>query len=140
MIATYSDSAAVRRAIDANLARFAAAFKRGDANALRALYADDAVQLNPNLPAWEGAEAIRQGFTGFFHTMTVSEASFTTRDVLISGTMAVERGNYALRLVPRDGGPEVSDRGKYLTVWMRQQDGSWKIVRDISNPDPPAPR
>jgi len=34
----------------------------------------------------------------------------------------------------------MEDKGKYLTVWQRQGDGSWKVVRDINNADTqPAP-
>ena len=32
----------------------------------------------------------------------------------------------------------VKDKGKYLTVWKHQPDGTWKIVRDINNSDLPA--
>jgi ketosteroid isomerase-like protein len=35
-------------------------------------------------------------------------------------------------------GPEIKDKGKYLTAWQRQSDGGWKIVRDINNSDLPA--
>lgn len=28
--------------------------------------------------------------------------------------------------------------GKYLTVWRKQPDGSWKVAADIGNDDPPA--
>jgi ketosteroid isomerase-like protein len=27
------------------------------------------------------------------------------------------------------------DSGKYLTVWQKQADGGWKIIRDINNTD-----
>ena len=133
------DSATVRQAIDAAAARFTNAFKRGDADSLMTLYTSNAVQLNPNFPAWEGAAAIKQAFANFFNAMTVSDASFTTHDIVIAGNKAIERGSYAMRLKPKNGGAEVADRGKYVTTWERQPDGSWKIIRDISNTDGGAP-
>ena len=129
------DSATVRQAIDAMNARFTGAFKRGDADSLIALYTPNAVQLNPNFPASEGTAAIKQAFVSFFTTMTIADASFTTHDIIIAGNKAIERGSYALRLKPKNGGAEVADRGKYVTTWERQPDGSWKILRDISNTD-----
>lgn len=135
------DSATVRQAIDAVNVRFTSAFKHGDADSIIALYTNDAVQLNPNFPAWEGSAAIKQAFAGFFNAMTISDASFTTHDIVIAGNKAIERGSYALRLKPKNGGAEIADRGKYVTTWERQPDGSWKIIRDISNTDvaPAAP-
>lgn len=129
------DSATVRQAIDAVHLRFTSAFKRGDADSLIAFYTTNAVQLNPNFPAWEGAAAIKQAFAAFFSAMTVADASFTTHDIIIAGNKAIERGAYALRLKPKNGGAEIADRGKYVTTWERQPDGSWKIIRDISNTD-----
>jgi ketosteroid isomerase-like protein len=32
---------------------------------------------------------------------------------------------------------EVLATGKYVTVWRKQKDGSWKAVADIGNDDPP---
>ena len=129
------DSATVRQAIDVGVARFTSAFKHGDADSLIALYAPNAVQLNPNMPALEGPAAIKQAFTGFFSAMTVADMSLTTHDIIIAGNKAIERGSYAMRLKPKNGGAEIADRGKYVTTWERQPDGSWKIVRDITNTD-----
>lgn len=134
------DSATVRQAIDANLAQFADALKRGDAEGLAALYTEDGVQLNANLPPWEGNAAIKQAFTGFFSTVIITDAKFTTHDIIISGDHAIERGAYAVRLHPKSGaGNEVTDSGRYLAVWKRQADGSWKIARHVSSPNPAAP-
>jgi len=30
-----------------------------------------------------------------------------------------------------------ADKGKYVTVWKKQGDGSWKIYGDIGTPDLP---
>lgn len=29
-------------------------------------------------------------------------------------------------------------RGRYVTVWRKQDDGSWKVVMDLGNPTSPA--
>jgi len=29
------------------------------------------------------------------------------------------------------------ERGKYLTIWHKQADGTWKVVRDMFNSDLP---
>ena len=31
-------------------------------------------------------------------------------------------------------------RGKYVIVWKKQEDGQWKVVADIANPDAPPRR
>lgn len=36
------------------------------------------------------------------------------------------------------GGKATLDKGKFLTVWKKQADGSWKIIRDMYNSDLPA--
>jgi ketosteroid isomerase-like protein len=34
-------------------------------------------------------------------------------------------------------GKTVSDKGKYVTVWKKQKDSSWKVLLDIFNSDLP---
>ena len=36
------------------------------------------------------------------------------------------------------GAAAVSEKGKYVEVWRKQPDGSWKIKWDIFNSDVPA--
>ena len=130
------DSASVRRTIDDNNARYIAALKQGDAAALAAFYTSDGVVMNPNMPAWRGADGMRQGFAGFLTRFAVIDAKLATQDVIITPWYAIERGTYQWTLHPKTGaGPDVSDNGKYLTVWELQDDGSWKISRDINNSD-----
>jgi ketosteroid isomerase-like protein len=38
---------------------------------------------------------------------------------------------------PQAGGPEAAINGKYLTVFKKQSDGSWKIYRDCFNSNTP---
>lgn len=136
----FPDSATVWHTIgDAN-ARFAAAFKRGDAATMAANYADDAVVMMDQGPALEGNAAIKQGFAQFVGEDSVTNVALSTHDILLLPYTAIERGGYELTS-HRKSTPaaETTVKGKYITVWQQQADGSWKIVRDISNSDnPPA--
>ena len=130
-------TAAVKAAIEAANGRFLDAFKRGDKTGLIANYADDAIVMMPNEEAWRGRDGVDKGFSGFLSQMSFKDGATTTADVMVAGDLAVETGTFAWTLQPKSG-PEVKDKGKYLTVWKRQADGGWKIVRDINNTDLPA--
>ena len=130
------DSAAVRQAIDSAYVRYNAALKSGDAAAIAQMYTDDAIVMAPNFPAWQGRAAVNAGFAGFFGQFAITDVRLATRDVIVSGALAIEQGTYEWTLHPKTGA-DIKDNGKYLTVWQRQTDGSWKIVRDINNSDRP---
>ena len=53
------------------------------------------------------------------------------------GDLGYTVGTYVLTLHDPKGEP-VTDRGKYVTVWKKQADGSWKVAADIFNSDLPA--
>lgn len=132
------DSATVWRAIAEGNARFSDSFTHGDAAGLAAHYADGAVVMLANGPAWDGTAAIKQGFTDLLANVSVPKVQLTTHDIVIDWGNAIERGTYEMTIHPRSGtGTDVSDKGKYITVWERQPDGTWKIIRDISNSDHP---
>jgi len=135
--AMVSDEGAVRRAIDSANAEFLAALGRHDTSAAVANYAPDAVVMFPNEGAWRGADAVRKGFAGFLSQVAVKDGHATTDDLMVSGDLALETGHYEWTLVPK-GGKAFTDKGKYLTAWKRQPNGTRKIVRDINNSDLPA--
>jgi uncharacterized protein (TIGR02246 family) len=137
--ATASDAGAVREAIDAANDRFVDAVKRGDTTAMAANYTDDAVVMSPGAEAWRGRDAVRKGFAGMVAQMPIKDMSLRIDDVMVGGDLAVETGTYEMTVQPQ-GGREMKDKGKYLVVWKRQADGSWKIARDIFNSDAPPPK
>ena len=92
--------------------------------------------MMPNEEAWRGRDGIDRGFSGFLSQMSFKDGTATLTDVMVAGELAVETGTFAWTLQSKSG-QEVKDRGKYLTVWKRQTDGTWKIVRDINNTDLP---
>jgi uncharacterized protein (TIGR02246 family) len=128
--------ATVKTAIEAANARFLDALKRADKAGVIANYADDAVLMMPNEEAWRGREGLDRGFSAFLDQVSVKDGAAITTDVMLAGDLAVETGTFAWTLQTK-AGQEIKDKGKYLTVWKRQSDGSWKVLRDINNSDLP---
>lgn len=134
---TPRDAAAVQTTLDSSLAHFRTAMLAGDAEGMASIFADDAILLMPNTPAISGKPAIVETNRQMLSALDVTDASFRTTDLLLSGDHAIETGVYTMAMVP-SGGTAVSDTGKYVTVWSRQPGGGWKIVRDIMNSSLPA--
>ena len=53
------------------------------------------------------------------------------------GDLGYTHGTFESRFPGPDGEVTVTT-GKYLTVWRKHPDGSWKVEADIGNDDPPA--
>jgi len=102
-------------------------------------YADDAVLFWPGAPMVTGRAAIRQ-FMQVFLSMPASSLSFETSRVEVSraGDLAYSYGTNKVTLVDPNG-KRMKDWGKYLTVYRKQPDGTWKVVADMGNTDLPAP-
>ena len=120
-----------RVAIEAANAKFSQAFARGDANALAAMYTSDAIAFPPDSEMIRGNEAI-----GAFWKATrdggVQSAALTTDDVGRTGDIAYEAGKVSLTIQVVGNEPTTA-AAKYVVVWKRQPDGSWKLHRDIWN-------
>jgi uncharacterized protein (TIGR02246 family) len=132
-----ADPAAVRQAIEAaNTKQFAAA-RQSDTAGMAANYTADAILMMPNEKVARGHDEIAKAFAGMFSQATLKDPKLVTTDLIVNGDLAIETGTYDWTVQPKKG-KAVHDVGKYLTVWKRQPDGSWKIIRDIGNADPPA--
>ena len=130
---TRADSEAIDRVRDAHIA----ALNRGDAAAFAAVFSEDAVQMPPNEPANVGTGAILRWAQGLLSHFGV-QFSLSVEEVRAAGDWAFERGAYTILLSPKGGGA-LQDVGKYITIYQRQPDGSWKTARDIWNSNSPSP-
>ena len=132
------DTVAARAAIDAGNARWIAAFRRADAPAVAALFADDAVQFRRSGAVVRGRDAIRSGFATLFRDNGWAEATITTANVWLVDERAYETGKFSFMFHPA-GKPPATSTGRYVTIWSRQADGSWSIVVDFGVPSDTAP-
>jgi ketosteroid isomerase-like protein/quercetin dioxygenase-like cupin family protein len=104
-----------------------------DVDKFASYYAPDANMYAPNMPLVSGAAKIRETFAemakapGFSLHWTASKA-----EVSASGDLGYTTGTYQMSM---NG---ATDKGKFVTTWKKQSDGSWKVVEDIINSDLPA--
>ncbi|MFQ5674847.1 MAG: YybH family protein, partial [bacterium] len=130
------DAATLRTAIDAQNAKFTAAYNRGDAAGVAALYTLNARSMPPNSETAQGREAIR-GSVEKDMQMGAKDLSLTTVSLEGRGDTAYEVGTYTIKLQPK-GQAAVTDSGKYLAVWKQDSHGTWKLRTDIWNSSLPA--
>jgi uncharacterized protein (TIGR02246 family) len=121
-----ADSAAVRAASDA----FAAAALANDVPALAAMWSDDAVFVNVGMPTIRGKASIDSLIQSMHSAARVTELTVQIDELAVSGDAAYLLGTYSETLTPTSG-PAQRVTGRYLHVWRRQPDGSWKLARAI---------
>lgn len=101
----------------------------------RDYYSDDAMVLPPNAPAVTGHGAIEAMFKTF---PPITAFELRTEEVEGTAELAYVRGRYTMTMSP-PGAPAIADSGKFLEIWRRQSDGSWKSLRDMFSSDIPLP-
>lgn len=134
------DTAAIETELRNGVRSWLASYNAGDADAIAARYADDAVVMAPGAPAAVGREAIRamiaeQSAGTKAAGITLAAVDGDTVGISSAGDMAWHSGAYTVS----DATGAVIDSGNYMEV-QKNVDGKWLIVRDIWNSDrPPAP-
>lgn len=127
--------ASARSDIDAANAAWFPAMQRHDADAVAAAYADSGLFIAGNGTVTRGRDAIARMYTARFMSMRAIRAGGVIQDGLtvLGPTRIAEWGHGWLELAPeREGNPPVRNEGTYLTVWQREADGHWRIVRNMS--------
>ncbi len=116
--------------------RYVEPFRAADLERWLQVFADDAVALHNRRPADEGKDAIRAFGTLVFDTFQAARFDVEVQGVRLQGDTATTWGTYASHLKFRATGEDAPwgpERGKFLFVWQRAEDGVWKIVFDMGN-------
>ena len=109
-----------------------------DADKFASYYSNDASLLLPNAPIINGRENIK----GALKTM-LADPNFaltfqsTRAEASKGGDFVYTVGTYSMTLSRPSDKTAVTDKGKYLTVFEKQPDGSWKAVADMISSDMP---
>ena len=130
------DEQAIRQA-DAEMLK---ALQKKDLNHLMSFYADDASFFPVEEPIATGKPSIRATWARYLAIPGFSNPGWQITKVEVSraGDLAYAQGTYETSLEDPQGKSAI-ERGKWVDVWKKQTDGTWKIVADISNTDSEPP-
>ena len=125
------DTAQIRKSIEEVNAKYSEAIKEGNLAGAVAGYTDDATMVPPDGGLIKGRKAIEEYYRTLFQ-MGMKEVVLTTVEVEGSGGTVYEIGKTRVRIQP-EGQQAIQDSSKYLVIWKRQADGTWKVHVDIWN-------
>lgn len=107
-----------------------------DWNSIMSLYTDDVISLPSYEPMLIGKDAIlKSGIESQEAGFRINEMTLNTMEVYSSGNLAYEIGTFTINMTMPGMSETWDDNGKYLTVWEKQNDGSWKIKVETWNTD-----
>jgi ketosteroid isomerase-like protein len=114
---------------DKDFAKAAAA--RG-AEGFLSFFAEDGTILPKDGAPLKGKAALGEAFRKTWAQPGYSLAWMPLRAELArSGEIGYTYGTYERKR--RAGGKPVIETGKYVTIWRKQEDGTWKVILDMGN-------
>jgi len=117
--------------------RFAQSVAQGGGKAFATWFADDAVVLNNGKPAILGRGNIASQ-TNWDPKLYQLIWTPQGAQMLPSNDAGFTWGHYEGHAKDRNGQPIVTT-GRYITLWKKTSDGSWKVTMDASADEPPNP-
>jgi ketosteroid isomerase-like protein len=121
----------IKPAIEALHQKFKEASTKADTIAFASLYHSQGTVFPPNFETVSTPGKIVSFLNGFFKA-GVTEISLYTSEVWGDPEDVVVSGNYEVK--GKDG--VTMDKGKYIEIW-KQENGEWKLFRDIWNTSMP---
>ena len=126
--------AQAKRAIDKGNAQWIEAWEKGNPEMIAALFTGDAVMLSQGGKVFKGRQQILERQKGAMQSVTRPiKVSVVTVRIWLDGNTAYETGKYKYEYAEK--GKPITEEGRYVTMWKRQSDGSWKLSMDMAVPE-----
>src|SRR5271155_3640340 len=112
-------------------------YNSADPDRVLSVFGDYFTDFSTGQPSFFGGDsrsALRSRLQDIFARFSV-RMTLTIIGVEVFGDQAYEQGWQNLWLTPRSGGPEFVVRMRYMELWTKQSDGSWKITFMMTNKD-----
>jgi uncharacterized protein (TIGR02246 family) len=107
-----------------------------DADRWAGNFAEDGSILYPGMATVNGKAGIKAAAATFLADPNFSLTFQSTRmEASKGGDMVYSQGTYTMTMTNSKTKKPMTDKGKYLTVYRKQTDGSWKAVADTYNSD-----
>lgn len=124
------------QAIEHQRNQWIAAVNAHDVDRYLELLTEDIVWLPPGQPALSGREAFESWVRPFFERFRY-EFALIEPEVQMAGDWAVERGTFQTQMQSLDDGQSGQHTGRYLVLWRRESDNTWRIERYIDETQTP---
>ncbi|MGD8700443.1 MAG: SgcJ/EcaC family oxidoreductase [Gemmatimonadales bacterium] len=131
------DMEALAAAMAAIEADWKQAYDAGDAAAVAALYAEDAVYMAPYSEAARGRPAIEARLAEVMGATSERKVTIERFDAGAAGDLSYGIGTYTLEMGMAGVEQPMTDSGKYMTIAKLGADGTWKIYAHIWNTSQP---
>ena len=133
LLAHHSGDPKLDRAIERANSEFIVAMKTGDAATIAEPYTEDASFITFNGTCIQGRTEIEKMYRArFAGSGLASSTKIQSKKLVVDGDLAYESGYGEIGLL-KDGKVSING-GRFLTVWQRQANGDWKILRNVVLP------
>src|SRR5689334_10301020 len=133
LLAHHSGDPKLDRAVEKANSEFIVAMKTGDAATIAAPYAEDASFITIDGACVKGRTEIEKMYRDRFARSGLAHSTkINSKKVVVDNDLAYESG-YGEIGVLKDGKLSING-GRFLTVWQRQKNGEWKILRNVVLP------
>lgn len=128
-------------AINVAKSEFRDCFNLSDVSRLLAIADPDLVNFSDGQPCefgTSGLEALKTRLESLFECFTMKLVVIVI-EIRLQGDVAYDYGWHDLTLTPKDGSQPIQRRDRYVDIWRKNQEGTWKLWmymdnRDIADP------
>src|SRR6267154_5918148 len=124
-------------AINVAKSEFREGFNLGEVSRVLAIADPDLVSFSDGQPSEFGAsglEALKTRLTNLFERFTANLLVIVI-EIRFQGDVAYDYGWHDLTLTPKDGSESIRRKYRYVDVWRRNKEGSWKLWMYVDNQD-----
>ncbi len=130
------DNSKLKQTIDDLNEKFSKAYMDKDNEMMLSYYAEDAISMPSYTTMMKGKEAIKNGMDMEKNAdYKVTNFKLNNTDIITNGDLVCDIGTYEMSMEMPNMDKPYTDKGKYMTVYEKQSDGSLKIKAEIWNSD-----
>jgi uncharacterized protein (TIGR02246 family) len=128
------DTAAIKAALDKELAKYLPLLQAKDAAGTAAMFTDDATWILPDASTFVGKAAIQAGAKGFFDALDSYTGESATIDklIVVNDSEAVTF-SHGIGMMKMKGGKKAEQHNNpFADYWKKGADGTWRIAYEVN--------
>jgi uncharacterized protein (TIGR02246 family) len=119
------------QAIRGLVAQWHRATAAGDVDTILGLMSEDVVFLVAGTPPMKGRSTFEKGLRSLLKSHRI-DSSGEVQECVVAGDLAYCWSLLTVRVTPRSGGDANVRSGSVLSIFRKQPNGSWQLVRDAN--------